>query len=159
MEHLQSASNPSMFADLQRKGRASLLPSTSCACTFRLETQSCFFCLKIRSRPSTSFSLAISYWQVKSPLFRQNRFAADNPTEWAAHQIQKDQCSVKVSSDITKEDADALSKVNQVCLVFYTAEATRLSLAEPEWHLGQEVVFDGAPSRVWNLPTKQHVCW
>ena len=30
---------------------------------------------------------------------------------------------IQVASDITKEDAEALSKVNEGCLVFYTAEA------------------------------------
>ena len=61
----------SMFADPQRKGPASLLPSTSCACTFRLETHSCLVCLEVRSRPqnptdSTSFSLSwyIDGWNL-----------------------------------------------------------------------------------------------
>ena len=65
-------------------------------------------------------------------------------TEWAFAN-PKDYTSVKVSSDIAKEDADTLSKVNQGCLVFYTAEAPRLLAAEERHLLGQESVFDAAP--------------
>jgi len=39
----------------------------------------------------------------------------------------------QVSSDMTDEDEEALSKVNEVCLIFYTAEAgafTRILIVE-----------------------------
>lgn len=69
---------------------------------------------------------------------------------------------IQVSSDITKEDADALSKVNQVCLVFYTAEVIARMMhfgthfcrhaVDARWNVFDFVIVAAGIMDTWVLP-------